>query len=137
MAVCVPVSLLFELSVDGRVSFPGLVIGLVLATPLALLEESAFDERVRRLPLSVAILTKVLKFVGSVLGVFLLVGFVFGWLRGLTVEDFLVSVREPVLDNVGEIYEYVGDEAVLTWKAEKGLKGARCLRVFSMLFAIG
>ncbi len=217
MTVCIPVSLLFEFVADGRVSIAGLVIGMVLATPLALLEESAFDERVRRLPFSVAILAKVFTYLGSLFGVFLLVGFIFGWLRGLSVQDFLVSLTDPllayqvgvgfclyvvivffrqldrllgpglllryvlgryhrprrelrifmfldlkssttlaeelgheryyglvneffrdisgpVLDNAGEIYEYVGDEAVLTWKAEKGLKDARCLRVF---FEIG
>ncbi len=79
MAVCIPVSLLFEFLAEGWVSFVGVVIGVVLAAPLALLEESAFDERVRRLPFSVAILTKVFTYLGSVLGVFLLVGFVFGW----------------------------------------------------------
>ncbi|MEJ2541313.1 MAG: adenylate/guanylate cyclase domain-containing protein [Gemmatimonadota bacterium] len=213
MAVCIPVSLLFELVSDGRVSFAGVIIGVVLAAPLALLEESAFDERVRRLPFSVAIVAKVFTYLGSVLSVFLLVSFVFGWLAGLTLEDFWVSLKEPVfayqvglgfflyvvivffrqldrllgpgvllrylggryhrprrelrifmfldlkssttlaeelgheryyglvneffrdisgpvLDNGGEIYEYVGDEAVLTWKEEKGLKDARCLRVF-------
>jgi adenylate cyclase len=213
MAVCIPVSLLFEFLAEGWVSFVGVVIGVVLAAPLALLEESAFDERVRRLPFSVAILTKVFTYLGSVLGVFLLVGFVFGWLAGLTMDDFWASMKEPifayqvgvgfllyvvilffrqldrllgpgvllryllgryhrprrevrifmfldlkssttlaeelgheryyglvneffrdisgpVLDNAGEIYEYVGDEAVLTWEEEKGLKDARCLRVF-------
>jgi len=29
-----------------------------------------------------------------------------------------------------EIYQYVGDEAVLTWKLEKGLKNQNCLRLF-------
>jgi adenylate cyclase len=198
---------------DGRISMVGFVIGAVLAMPLALLEESAFDERVRRLPFSVAILVKAFVYLGSVLGVFLFTGFIFGWVRGLTVGDFFVYLTEPtlayqvvsgfglyvvivffrhldrllgpgvliryilgryhrprrearifmfldlksstrlaeslgpegyyglvneffrdisgpVLDNGGEIYEYVGDEAVLTWEEAKGLKDARCLRVF-------
>ena len=32
--------------------------------------------------------------------------------------------------NAGEIYEYVGDEVVLTWKEERGIKDANCIRVF-------
>ena len=32
--------------------------------------------------------------------------------------------------NNTEIYQYVGDEAVLTWPVEKGLKDQNCLRAF-------
>jgi adenylate cyclase len=220
MIVCVPVSLCYEFidsvideELEGKISFVGVFVGIVLAMPLALLEESRFDERMRRLPFSVAILAKSLTYIACLLAVFMSTGLVAGLLRGLKMEDFWVSLTEPgyytkaavgfvlyviivffrqldrllgpgvlvrymlgryhrprrearifmfldlkgstslaeelgheayyalvneffrdlsgpVLDNAGEIYEYVGDEVVLTWKEEKGIKDANCIRVF-------
>ncbi len=213
MMVCIPVSLSYEFIDTGIVSVIGLVIGIGLAMPLALLEESKFDERMRRLPFSVAVLAKSLTYVGSLVVVFQSVGLIVGLMEGLTMEDFWASFTEPdlylqmgagfalyviivffrqldrlfgpgvllryllgryhrprrearifmfldiksstslaeqlgheaylafineffrdisgpVLDNGGEIYEYVGDEVVLTWKEERGIKDANCLRVF-------
>ena len=189
------------------------MVGIAIAMPLALLEESQFDEWTRRLPFSAAIAVKSLTYVGSLLTVFMASGWVFGTLQGLQWEDFLVSLAEPdyymqaavgwalyvivvffrkvnrllgpgqltryvlgryhsprredrifmfldlkastalaeqlgpekyyqlvndffrdisgpVLDRAGEIYEYVGDEAVLTWKEEHGIRDANCIRVF-------
>ena len=212
--VCVPVSLSYEYFSTGIISLVGVVIGILLAMPLALLEESGFDEQLRRLPFSVALIAKSLTYVGSLLAVFMSVGLVYGALvLGLRWEDFWASVAEPdyyqqagvgfvlyviivffrqlsrllgpgvlmrymlgryhrprrearifmfldlksstalaeelgheayyalvneffrdlsgpVLDNAGEIYEYVCDEVVLTWTEELGIKDAHCIRVF-------
>ena len=213
MMVCVPVALGYEFMSDGRISIIGLVVGIALAMPLALLEDSTFDERMRRLPFSVALLAKAITYIGSLIAVFSAVGLVFGFLQGLTIDEFWASLLEPtlprklaigfllyviiiffrqldrilgpgvllsyllgryhrphresrifmfldlksstslaeelgheaylglineffrdisgpVLDSAGEIYEYVGDEVVLTWKEERGLKDANCIRVF-------
>ena len=65
MMVCIPVSLSYEFIESGVISFIGLAIGIALAMPLALLEESTFDERMRRLPFSVAVLAKSLTYIGS------------------------------------------------------------------------
>ena len=46
------------------------------------------------------------------------------------VNEFFRDISGPVLDNGGEIYEYVGDEVVLTWKEERGIRDASCIRVF-------
>ena len=35
-----------------------------------------------------------------------------------------------VVEHDAEIYQYVGDEAVLTWKLKKGIKNQNCLRAF-------
>ncbi len=35
-----------------------------------------------------------------------------------------------VVENEAEIYQYVGDEAVLTWKMEDGIRNANCLEAF-------
>jgi adenylate cyclase len=213
MMVCIPVSLSYEFIDTGIVSVIGLVIGIALAMPLALLEESKFDERMRRLPFSVAVLVKSLTYVGCLVVVFQSIALIYGLREGLTMEDFWAQFAEPdpylqvtagfvlyvvivffrqldrlfgpgvllryllgryhrprrearifmfldiksstslaeqlgheaylafineffrdisgpVLDNGGEIYEYVGDEVVLTWKEERGIKDANCLRVF-------
>lgn len=35
-----------------------------------------------------------------------------------------------ILDNQGEIYQYVGDEIVVSWPSETGLKDAQCIRCY-------
>ena len=45
-------------------------------------------------------------------------------------NDFFRDISLPVLNAGGEIYQYVGDEVVLTWKQKVGTKDANCLRVF-------
>jgi adenylate cyclase len=213
MMVCIPVALSYEFISDRRISVIGLVIGIVLAMPLALLEESTFDKRMRRLPFSVALLAKTFTYIGSLILVFSSVGLVFGLLEGLPMSEFWASfsdpslalqvaagfvlyliivffrqldrilgpgvllsyllgryhrphrearifmfldlksstslaeelgheaylglvneffrdISRPVFDSAGEIYEYVGDQVVLTWKEARGLKDANCIRVF-------
>jgi hypothetical protein len=65
MMVCIPVSLSYELissivenGPPGHVSAVGVIIGVAIAMPLALLEESHFDEGTRRLPFSAAVILK-------------------------------------------------------------------------------
>ena len=43
---------------------------------------------------------------------------------------FFYDISEPVNDSKGEIYQYVGDEVVIFWKREKGIKNANCIRCF-------
>ena len=43
-------------------------------------------------------------------------------------NDFFHDIAEPVLATRGQIYQYVGDEAVVTWTAERGLRQGNCLR---------
>jgi adenylate cyclase len=102
MLVCIPVALSYEFldsvladDTSGKVSFVGVFIGVVLAFPLAVLEESRFDERMRRLPFSVAVLVKSFVYVGSILAVFLLSGLLIGLLQGLRMDDFWASMADP------------------------------------------
>ena len=67
---------------EGEDWFIGLYIGILIALPLAILEESSFDERMRRLPFTVAILAKSLIYVASLLAVFMSTGLVVGLLEG-------------------------------------------------------
>jgi adenylate cyclase len=43
-------------------------------------------------------------------------------------NDFFHDIAEPILNTRGQIYQYVGDEAVVTWTVERGLHQGNCLR---------
>jgi len=45
-------------------------------------------------------------------------------------QDCFSELTDPVLTHKGQIYQYVGDEAVITWEKEKGLENANCLNFF-------
>lgn len=45
-------------------------------------------------------------------------------------NSFFADVTDGILDSRGEIYQYVGDEVVISWTAENGLSRANCLRCF-------
>ena len=46
------------------------------------------------------------------------------------IQDCFFDLTETVDQHEVEIYQYVGDEAVLTWKVEDGLKDANCINAF-------
>jgi len=46
------------------------------------------------------------------------------------INELMHDVMEPVIDNRGDIYKYVGDEVIITWPKQKGLKNNRCLKLF-------
>ena len=43
---------------------------------------------------------------------------------------FVDDLTEPVLAAEGEIYQYAGDEVVITWPMAAGVRGANCVRCF-------
>jgi len=43
---------------------------------------------------------------------------------------FVDDLTEPVLETEGEIYQYAGDEVVVTWTMAAGLRAANCVRCF-------
>jgi adenylate cyclase len=45
-------------------------------------------------------------------------------------KDFFADITNPILDNKGEIYQYVGDEVVIAWKFENGIQHNRCIECF-------
>jgi adenylate cyclase len=45
-------------------------------------------------------------------------------------RDFFADITNPILDNKGDIYQYVGDEVVIDWKYENGIQQNRCLNCF-------
>jgi len=46
---------------------------------------------------------------------------------------YFSEMSEPILETEAEIYQYVGDEIVLTWKMSRGLEAANCIRVFFLI----
>ncbi len=48
-------------------------------------------------------------------------------------NDFYHDLSEPVLQTRGRIYEYVGDEVVITWTYRDGLRDGNCVRCFFLI----
>ena len=46
------------------------------------------------------------------------------------INDFLFTISEAIISSKGEIYKYVGDEIIITWKMKEGLKDLHCIRLF-------
>lgn len=45
-------------------------------------------------------------------------------------NDFFRDVTNPIVDTSGEIYQYVGDEIVVSWTMKDGLQNFNCIRCF-------
>lgn len=46
------------------------------------------------------------------------------------IQECLFDLNEVILDYDAEIYQYVGDEAVITWTYKKGIKHNNCIEVY-------
>ena len=45
-------------------------------------------------------------------------------------NELFHEISQPVLKTKAEIYQYIGDEVVLTWQVEDGLENSNCLNTF-------
>ncbi|NNM23519.1 MAG: adenylate/guanylate cyclase domain-containing protein [Flavobacteriaceae bacterium] len=45
-------------------------------------------------------------------------------------KDFFRDIAPAIVQSYGEVYQYVGDEVVISWKMKQGLKGGNALRCF-------
>ena len=45
-------------------------------------------------------------------------------------NEYYADLTKAILETSGEIYQYVGDEVIVTWKVKTGLKNANCLQCF-------
>jgi len=45
-------------------------------------------------------------------------------------NDFFTDITNAILFNKGEIYQYVGDQIVISWKMEAGITDNRCLKCY-------
>ncbi len=48
-------------------------------------------------------------------------------------KEYYADMTEPILETFGEIYQYVGDEIVVTWPVEKGIYKNNCLLCFDKI----
>ncbi|HEY3430416.1 MAG TPA: adenylate/guanylate cyclase domain-containing protein [Cyclobacteriaceae bacterium] len=45
-------------------------------------------------------------------------------------KDFFADVTNPILFNNGDIYQYVGDEIVISWKMHEGVENGECVQCY-------
>jgi adenylate cyclase len=45
-------------------------------------------------------------------------------------NDFFYDITPAIVESKGEIYQYVGDEVVVTWTKERGLREANCISCY-------
>ena len=45
-------------------------------------------------------------------------------------NSLISDITSSILNNEGEIYQYVGDEIVISWSMKKGIRNGNCLRCF-------
>ena len=45
-------------------------------------------------------------------------------------REYYADLSAPIIEQAGEIYQYVGDEIVVSWKLKKGLQNHNCIRTF-------
>ncbi|HXG01039.1 MAG TPA: adenylate/guanylate cyclase domain-containing protein [Bacteroidota bacterium] len=50
-------------------------------------------------------------------------------------DDFFHDISSPILESKGSIYQYVGDEVVVTWTKEKGFQDANCIACYFRIAA--
>ncbi len=46
------------------------------------------------------------------------------------IHDFFIDTTDAILETKGEIYQYVGDEVIVSWKMKNGIEKANPLRCF-------
>lgn len=45
-------------------------------------------------------------------------------------DDFFYDITPAIVESKGEIYQYVGDEVVVTWTSDRGLRDANCINCY-------
>ncbi len=50
-------------------------------------------------------------------------------------DDFFYDITPAIIESRGEIYQYVGDEVVVTWTRAKGLQQANCINCYFRIAA--
>lgn len=48
-------------------------------------------------------------------------------------NDLFADITDTIINNEGEIYQYVGDEIVISWTIKKGIRNANCLQCFTQI----
>ena len=48
-------------------------------------------------------------------------------------EHYYEIMTDPIINSLGEVYQYIGDEVVITWDAHKGLTNNHCILCFERI----
>jgi len=48
-------------------------------------------------------------------------------------NNYFSDMSDPIIETSAEIYQYVGDEVVLSWSIEKGIQNENCIRIFFLI----
>ena len=51
------------------------------------------------------------------------------------IDDFFYDITPAIIESKGDIYQYVGDEIIVTWTPEHGMKNADCINCFFRISA--
>lgn len=45
-------------------------------------------------------------------------------------DTYYNIMSDPIINSFGEVYQYIGDEIVISWKPDKGINQANCIKCF-------
>jgi adenylate cyclase len=45
-------------------------------------------------------------------------------------KEYYADLSDPIIDYEGDVYQYVGDEIIISWEYEQGIRNNNCLRCF-------
>ncbi len=45
-------------------------------------------------------------------------------------DTYYNIMSDPIINSFGEVYQYIGDEIVISWKTDKGIHQANCIKCF-------
>lgn len=45
-------------------------------------------------------------------------------------NSYFFDINDPIIESKGEIYQYVGDEVVISWKKNNGIKDVNCIKCY-------
>ena len=48
-------------------------------------------------------------------------------------QDYFNEMSEPIFETEAQVYQYVGDEIILTWPWKKGVTDSNCIQVFFLI----
>lgn len=46
------------------------------------------------------------------------------------INNYFFDIDEEIIKSKGEVYQYIGDEVVISWRGDNGFKDANCIRCF-------
>ncbi len=50
-------------------------------------------------------------------------------------KEYYADLSDAIIQYAGEIYQYVGDEIIVSWKDDKGIQGNNCIKCFEAMKA--